>query len=144
MLMIKNKLSLNIDDSMRVDKMSVKDGLFVQYLNKEVGDSMLFTIQDKCSHFISSAIVNEKLDKLKNQREASFILPFKNKSIENRVKIFACKNDIPYNGFSLFKIEYLGKFPDFLIRANRQMNELNSERPRKGFVKVREKISEEL
>ncbi len=50
-----NARSFNEEDSEKVDKMSAKDSVFVQYLNKQVNDSMLFTIQEKCSVLIDSA-----------------------------------------------------------------------------------------
>jgi len=64
--------------------------------------------------------------------------------VENRVKIFAGENNIPYNGFSFFKIEYSGEFPESLIRAYQEMNELNNAAPRKRLVKEREKTISQL
>ncbi len=138
--LVSNKIqTISKDDSIKVDKMSVKDSLFVKYLNKHLKDSMLFTIQEKCVKFIGSGIVNGKFKQLNDERKAAFILHFKKKAVENRVKIHTALNTIPYNGFSFFKIDYNGEFPKSLINAYQQMNELNNEAPRKAFKKERDK-----
>jgi hypothetical protein len=135
----KNARFLSEDDSLKVDKMSVKDSLFVHYLNRVVGGNMLFTIQDKCNKFIGSAIVNAKFKQLNKEREDAFMSYFKNKAVENRLKIYPGENNIPYNGFSFYKITYKGEPPESLIKAYRKMNELNNETPRKKFKKERKK-----
>ena len=135
----KNALALSESDSLKVDKMSVKDCSFVQYLNKQVNDTLLFTIQEKCNNFIGSAIINDKFKQLNKEREDAFMLPFKKKAVENRVKIYTGENNIPYNGFSFYKIVYKGERPESLIKAYQQINELNNVAPRKRFEKEREK-----
>jgi hypothetical protein len=135
-----NDQVLNRGDSLKIDKMSVKDSLFVRYLNKQVKDTMLFTIQEKCSKYIDSAFINNRLGQLNKKREDAFILPFREKAVENRVKIYNAENTIPYNGFSFYKIVYKGEFPEYLIKAYQQMNELNDEAPRKRYKEEREKI----
>src|SRR5207249_3110332 len=40
-----NVQSFNTQDSEKVNKMSVKDSAFVHYLNKQVRDSLIFTVQ---------------------------------------------------------------------------------------------------
>ena len=118
----KNALILSEDDSMKVDKIPVKDSLFVNYMNKQVHDTMQFTLQEKCYSLIGSAIINASFEQLNKAREDAFILLFKKKSVENRVKIYSGENNIPYNGFSFYKIVYKGELPDYLIRAYRQMD----------------------
>jgi Domain of Unknown Function (DUF748) len=136
---LKNGLLLNEEDSLKVEKMSVKDSLFVKYLNKQVRDTMLFTIEEKCDNFIGSAIINAKFKQLNKDREDAFLSPFRKIAVENRVKINAVENNTPYNGFSYYKIVYNGELPADLIKANKQMDELNNEAPRKKFEKEREK-----
>jgi hypothetical protein len=119
--------------------MSVKDSLFVKYLNKQVRNKMLFTIQGKCNNFVGSAIINAKFKQLNKQREEVFMFQFKKKSVENRVKIYSGENSIPYNGFSFYKIVYKGELPESLIRAYQKMNELNNVAPRKMYEKERKK-----
>ena len=105
--------------------MSVKDSLFVHYLNKKIGDSMLFTIQDKCDKYVGSALVNDRFGKLNKEREDAFMLQFKKKGVENRVKFYPGENTVPYNGFSYYKIKYKGELPESLIKAHNKMNDLN-------------------
>jgi hypothetical protein len=126
-------------DSLLVEKMSVKDSLFVHYLNKQLNDSMLFTIQDKCNSFIGQAIVNTRFQQLNKKRESVFMSYFKDKGVEKQVKIFSGENTIPYNGFSFFKIKYKGEMPATLIKAYKEMNELNNKPPRRRFKNEREK-----
>jgi hypothetical protein len=134
----RNVQSLDEDDSLKVDKMSVKDSLFTQYLNKKVSDTMLFTVQDKCYRLIGSAIVNSKFEVLSKDREAAFMSYFMKKGVESRVKINNAENIIPYNGFSFYKIVYNGEFPESIIKAYQQMDEFNKVTPRKRFEKERE------
>jgi hypothetical protein len=135
----RNAASFNEEDSLKVDKMSAKDSLFVRYLNKHLNDSMLFTIQDKCSKFISEGIIKDKFMQLEKDRKKNFIFYFKEKNVDKRVKIHASENIIPYNGFSFYKIDYKGTFPEPLLNAYRKMNELNDEAPRKEYKNERKK-----
>ena len=140
----KNAQSFNEVDSAKVDKMSVKDSLFVHYLNNQIKDSLIFSIQEKCTRIIDSAIVEARFERLNKEREHAFIFYFKEKKVEKRVKIFTGENLIPYNGFSFYKIEYKGEFPESLINAYHQMNELNDEGPRKRFYQERKKSGSQL
>jgi hypothetical protein len=140
----KNAQVLSTEDSLKIDKMSVKDSLFVHYLNRQVSDTMMFTIQEKCYNYIDSAIVNKKFRQLNKERVEAFMLFFRKKSVENRVSILPGENNIPYNGFSFYKIVYNGEFPKFLIKAYKQMNELNNASPRKRYKKDRANIKTTL
>jgi len=126
-------------DSEIVNKMSIKDSLFVHYLNKQVKDTLLFTIQDKCAKFVDSSLINEKFKQLNKEREKAFIAFFTKKEVEKQVKIYPSIDTIPYNGFSFYKIEYKGEFPEPLLKAYQEINELNDEAPRKKFEKERKK-----
>lgn len=137
----KNDQSFNEEDSLKVDKMSVKDSLFAHYLRKQINDSLVFTIQEKCTRIIDSAIVNSKFEQLNKGREFAFLGYFKSRGVEKRVKIFNGENVIPYNGFSFYKIDYEGKFPESLIKAYQQMNELNNESSRKKFQQERKSVN---
>jgi hypothetical protein len=134
-----NDRFLSVTDSLIVDKMSVKDSVFVIYLNKHLNDTMLFTIQEKCNNYIGSAIINAKLKQLNKEREESFMSHFKQKTIANRVIFSAGENIIPFNGFSFYKISYHGEFPADLIKAHRKMKELDNEVPREKYKKERKR-----
>ena len=135
----KNTASFNEEDSLTVDKMSAKDSSFVRYLNKQLNDSMLFTIQDKCSKFIGEDIINARFIQLYKEREKLFVAYFKEKNVDARVKIHIGEHIIPYNGFSFYKIDYKGVLPESLLNAYQKMNELNDESPRKEYKKERRK-----
>ena len=119
--------------------MSVKDSLFVNYLNKQIHDSMLFTIQEKCAKIIDSAFVNKKFRQLNMQRKTVFMNYFKDDEVEKQIKFEDGENIIPFYGFSFYKIEYKGEFPESVMKSYRKLNELNNEMPRKKFEKEREK-----
>ena len=135
---------LSEHDSLKVDKNSVKDSLFVAYLNKHVSHTLLFTVQEKCNNFVGSAIVDAKFRQLSRKREDSFLFPFKKKAVENRVKIITAENSVPYNGFSFYKIVYKGELPVALTKAYRKMNGLNNENPREKYKKERKQNKEAL
>jgi len=128
------------DDSDYVDKMSVKDSLFVKYLNKHLNQSLLFTIQDKCSSLISPAFVNAKYSQLNEARQNTFLSFFKGKGIDSRITFSPSQNTIPYNGFSFYRITYKGELPDYLVNAYTKMGELDNENPREKYQKERGKL----
>ena len=136
--------SFSSADSEMVDKMSVKDSLFINYLNKQTNKKQLFTIQEKCAELIDSSIINTKFNQLNKRREANFISFFKIKNVEKRVKFTTDENVTPYNGFSFYKITYKNEFPEFLLKAYRKINELNDVLPRKKFKKEHQKSIDAL
>lgn len=131
--------SLCEDDSIAIDKMSNKDSLFVQYLNSKLNKKLAFTVQDKCLNLLGNDFINKKLDELNASRKEIFKSFFKEVEISKRVKINPIKNNIPFNGFSYFKIDYKGEVPKSLEKAYERINELNNEPPRNKFKKVRDK-----
>lgn len=126
----KNRAAFTADDSLKVEHMSVKDSLFVRYLNDKTQDTMLFTVQDKCARIISNSIVDAKFNALNQQRVNVFMDFFKEKGSVKRVHLLKAINLVPFNGYSFFKIEYKGDFPENLLKAYQKMNELNNESPR--------------
>jgi hypothetical protein len=130
------------EDAEQVDNMSIKDEEFVKYLNRQTADSMLFTTQDKCNRLLGATFVEAKYNQLNREREAVFISFFKDRNVEKRVKISANQSVIPYNGFSFYKMQYKGEFPEALMKAYHRMNELNDKAPRNLFRKQRTKYKE--
>ena len=88
---------------------------------------------------IDSSLVNAKFKQLNNERKNTFVFYFKEKKVEKQFNISPGENVIPYDGFSFYKIEYKGEFPEPLIKAYEQMNDLNNEAPRKKFKQYRKK-----
>jgi hypothetical protein len=136
----KNAHSFTEEDNENVDKMSIKDSCFVNYLNKKVKDPLLFTIQGKCEKLFTPFFIDNKLIALNKKRRTAFMNYFKEKGVGNQIKIYNSESVISYNGFSLYKIKYKNEFPDYLIEANQRMNQLNNELPRAKFKKERKKI----
>ena len=135
----KTARSFSEEDSAKVDKMSAKDSLFIHYLNKRIKDSTIFTVQEKCARLVDAAIIKAKFNRLNRERANAFMVYFKKKGLEKRVKISTGENVIPYNGFSFYKIVYKGEFPESIIKAYQKMNDLNNEAPRKKYLKERKK-----
>ena len=124
-------------DSMKIEKLSVKDPKVVNYLNKMLNDSLLFTIQDKCEKLIGKAKINAFYERLNKDRQQDFLRLFKEKELESRIRILPGESSIPYNGFSFYKIIYHGEFSKALLKAYQKMNEFDNEAPRKKFKKER-------
>jgi hypothetical protein len=140
----KDEKSFTEEDSENVEKMSVKDTQFVKYLNLHTADSMLFTSQDKCARLLGGKFVANKYRQLNKDRQAAFIAYFKDRNVDNRIKITADQNMIPYNGFSFYRIIYKGEFPDEIKKAYLKMNELNDKAPRNLFQNDRRKYKVKL
>jgi hypothetical protein len=136
----KSAESFSREDSAEVDKMSIKLPLFDHFLDKQVKDTMLFTVQEKCSRIIGPAIVNAKFEQLNRERINAFMSEFRKSGVDKQIRIGKSENVIPYDGFSFYQIDYKGEFPDALIKAYSKMNDLNEESPRKKFSEDRRKI----
>jgi len=135
----KSKQSFSEEDSVIVDKMSIKNAVFVNYLNKHIKDSLLFTIQDKCVSFLDTSIVNNKSSQLNKARKNVFLAFFIDRNVEKRIRISEGENIIPFDGFSFYKIAYKGEYPESILRAYRKLDEYNNEAPRKKYRVERRK-----
>ena len=126
-------------DSNVVAKMSIKDPQFVNYLNHQIKDSLLFTIQDKCAGFVSVAELNQYYSQLQETRKKAFLSVFSSIGVSSQINFMSGKTVIPYNGFSFYQIDYTSEFPESLLRAYRELNVLNNASPRKKFKWIRKK-----
>ncbi len=124
---------LGADDTIAINKIPIKDSLFIHYLNKQVGKDMLFTVQAKCAKLIDSNSVNTIFEKLSIERKKTFIAYFKNENVSDRVMFTATKYEVPFNGFSYYKINYKDKWPEDLTDAYEKMFDLNNKSPRNKF-----------
>ena len=118
--------------------MSIKDSLFIDFLDRQTKQPLLFTIQDKCLALIGEKKVDLKFMQLLKDRESAFLNYFKDRQIANRIKIMPREDKIPYNGFSFYRIDYKGQLPSDLEEALKDLEELNNEYPRKKFKKERD------
>ncbi len=132
-LMVNNKKTLSKDDSMTVEKMSNKDSSFVKYLNKNSSDDM-YTIQQKCLHFIGNELVNSKYAKLVKERESMFKQSFIDNGTIKQINILATKSTIPFGGFSYYSIKYNGEVPASLTDAYEGLQDINEGKTRKKYI----------
>ncbi len=142
-----NKLSSNTfkeTDSMKVEYFSIKDSSFVRYLDAHVTDSLVFTVQDKCTYVISAEFVNARYKQLMRLREKDLREIFKANGTDAQVKFGTNHSGIPVSGFSYFKIEYTGQIPNNLERAYRKLNNLNGTNSRRKYLRMRTKYNDML
>ena len=123
------------NDSTKVNKMSIKDAAFMHLLKKGrgAGDTLMFTIQDKCNYYLANNSVNSEYKKLVRERDRVFKEFFVKNGTLDRVKFHTSNDSVPYSGFSSYKIIYHGPIPESLQRAYREMHELNNEAPREKY-----------
>jgi hypothetical protein len=129
----------NHEDSLAIVEMSPKDDKLVKYISKNLSDTVMFTIQEKCLNFVGHAVVDKSFNKLVKDRNESFLGIFKEDDTQARVKIAPSKNTVPYNGFSYFKFDYPKGIDDKLREAYDKMQKLDNKKPRKRYLKDRMK-----
>jgi hypothetical protein len=137
----KTTAEFSMADSIHVSKMSIKDDKLVRHISKNLSDTVMFTIQEKCINFVGHDIVNAGFRRLAKARELSFRSVFVRNGTNDQIKIYASTNGIPYNGFSQFVLSYPGAVPETLRKAYRNMNDLNDEDSRKKYLKQRQKAA---
>lgn len=119
-------------DSLEVEKMSVKNVLFVRAMNKHIKDTaLMFTTQEKCAAYLGKLtspnsqdliregkkVIDTKFHRLIRQRELLFLSFFKNDEVRKRISFMKDSFLVPYNGFSYYQINYKGDIPDKLKKA---------------------------
>ena len=129
----KSDTKMTEGDSLKIEKLSVKDVLFINYLNQSTKDSSLFTTQEKCSRLLGTSYINEKLVELVKRREQAFMATFKTSKVENQLKLMSVKNETPFNGFSYFKISYKGEMPEKIMKAFEKLEDFDGESPREKY-----------
>lgn len=137
----KNKQAKHLtkDDTTEIEKISVKDSLFIHYLNKHVRNNLVFTVQEKCFELVGSQRVDVLYNKLLQRRKEVFLSYFKKEGVQQHVQILAAQNKVPFNGFSIYRINYKGEVPDDLIEAYRTINAFDNRNPRKKYKELRKK-----
>lgn len=134
-----NSKDLRDKDTTNIEEISVKDSSFIRYLDARIKTKLLFTIQDKCRQIVSQDVVNERFNAIIKKRKEVFLAYFKEEGVADRVKMQPMVDKIPYNGFSVYKINYKGEVPDELMEAYRTINDFNNKNPRKKYKELREK-----
>jgi hypothetical protein len=139
-LMTHRKSSANFShqDSIDVNRLSIReDKVFLNYLNKGVSDTTMFTLQEKCFKFVGHDLIDKEYNTIMLKREVAFINVFQEDSTKQFLKIHAAASAMPFNGFSNYKLNYPSEIPDELSKAFQRMNELNNENPRKRYKRQR-------
>jgi Domain of Unknown Function (DUF748) len=124
-------------DSVRIEKFSVKDAVFVKYLDEQTKGELLFTVYDKCSRIINKETIAAIYHKLNKDRMHEFISFFDKKGVSKQIVFQKEKSEIPFNGFSYFKLEYVGDYPKSLLEAYYKMIDYNNEEPREKYKDLR-------
>lgn len=144
----KNAATYSKEDSIAVDQMSVKASVFLQFLNRQVDTTTIFTVEDKCRAFVgrkegldslqvlrqTEKILDKQYAMLQKNREIKFRSYFNEDGIEKRIKIDRSEVVIPFDGFSYYKINYKGDIPEKLMEAYQDMKELNDKSPVKRYI----------
>jgi hypothetical protein len=132
------------EDSIEVSKMSIKDEGLVKHISRNLSDTVMFTLQERCARFVGNAVVDSHLQRLVKGRVETFRKFFVQDGTADQVIIKPTETSIPYNGFSYFKLAYPGELPRNLRKAYEKMNDLNDEGPRKKYFDRRRKEAEVL
>jgi len=132
--------SMSEDDSSKIEKIASKDSLFVRFLDKQLKDTSLFTIQEKCSRYVGADLVSKEYKRLVETREKEIREYFKKHEVEKQLRFSPVTNTIPFNGFSYFKINYPGEIPKDLMEAYEKLNDFNSKPPRNKYQEWRKGV----
>ena len=128
------------EDSVEVDKMSIKDPSLLHVLKVGVPDTVMFTIQEKCNNFVGSNKVDAQYEQLVREREKEFRSFFVENGTEKQVNMHPHEDSVPYNGFSYFKISYQGDVPKSLRKAYEEMHDFNDETPRNKYSRGKDLV----
>lgn len=137
----KNKNAFTSEDSLLVLDLSIKDSLFVRYLNKMVNTELLFTVQEKCAALIPETDINKTYANLNAARKKAVYAIFKEQQVDKQISFKPINSMVPYNGFSYYKIDFKGEPPEYVLKAYEKMNELNERKPRSKFKKERKRTT---
>ena len=132
---------LSADDSLMVDQLSIKDKMFNDYLKKSINKPLVFTTQEYCRLLVGEKFIDEKFETLKNNRFKLIKAYFVKNGVANQVKFDKTDySKVPYDGYSLFRISYEGKLPDYLIEAFEDIRYFDSHNPREKYKVKRKEI----
>ncbi len=130
-------LELNNADSIKVEKLSVKDSAFTNYLDERTKEALLFTVYDKSSKIIKRELVDNIFSKINKDRKDEFMNYFDREGVSKQIVFLKDKSEIPFDGFSYYKLEYNGEYPESLLNAYYKMIDYNNEEPREKYKDFR-------
>lgn len=134
-----NKPIFTLEDSLCVNKLSIRNLGFLKYLDRKVNGRKLFTIQDKCNLVVEDQLIEDRFIKLNKAREIEFLSLFKGLESSKRIHFTEGHHIISPIGYSYYRIEYRGELPKSLLKAYDRMNDLNNGSTRKKFYLKRKK-----
>ncbi len=132
------KHEMSKDDSIAVNKMSVKDSAFVEHMRSELKDEMMFTVQQLCAAYVGPEKITAKYKQLLQVRKDKFMAYFSEKGVQDRVHLKKNESQVPFNGFSYYRIAYNGEIPESMKEAFDELKQYDSENPRKKLEKERQ------
>ncbi|MBC7695639.1 MAG: DUF748 domain-containing protein [Burkholderiales bacterium] len=131
--------SISEDDSLIIEKMSIKDSTFVRYLNRAIKDSMIYTVQDKCYLLLGKSLIDKKYKNQMQERKLLVENYFKEGEVKKQVHFIEADNVVPRNSYSFYKINYKGEMPESLKEAFEKLYEIDNKPPRKKYFMFRKR-----
>ncbi|MGE5406649.1 MAG: DUF748 domain-containing protein [Methanosarcina sp.] len=128
---------LSKKDSSKVEKMSSRDKAFISYLDSSIKNPTFLTLQEKCYRYVGKENVDKQYKRLENERKQAFVAIFEKNKTADRIEILKPVNEVPFNWFSYYRIEYKGEIPETLKEGFQKLYEYNSEPPRRKFFQLR-------
>jgi hypothetical protein len=134
----KSNIEFSKKDSLATGKIELKKirWYLVKDLTKITRDTTMFTIQDRCNHFLGDNAVQQSYLKLIEARSNALLAAFSDKGVESQVRLHASKDIVPHDGFSTYRISYSGKMPEELQRSYDKLFELNQRELRQKYFKT--------
>lgn len=126
--------ALSEDDSMKVEKLSSKDSTFIRFMNSRIKNPGFLTLQEKCYRYVGKEIVDKNFEALVEGRKKAFMQFFVRNNTDKRVELLEAKDEIPYNWFSYFDINYRGDVPESISEAFNKLYEINRDPPAGDFL----------
>ena len=124
------------EDSIAIDRMSIRDSMFSRYLDGMTAGQLIFSIQGKCKYYVGEDVIDRRYAELITERRNTFMTFFEG-DLAHRIKMKAYKTIIPFDGFSYYRIDYNGNIPGKLLDAYNEINEINDKKPRRQYLNAR-------
>jgi hypothetical protein len=106
---------LSEEDSIEISKFSVKDSLFVRYLDRVANkDGLVFANELKCWILVGESKVNKEYEELVATRKKQIMDYFADKNTSERITFEKAVSTIPPSGFSHCIFRYRGEEPEVL------------------------------
>jgi hypothetical protein len=134
----KPESGFDLNDSIFVEGLSVKDPLFMQYLEKHAPSSLYPTRQEACLLLTGESRINNKLEDLRNARRKNFLDLF-DEDLRTRISFAPIESGIPFNGFSEYRVSYNKNIPDSLTEEYQKLADKNEKKHKRRERRDNEK-----